>query len=577
MSQKSSEETLILESNELTKQKERENFSKKTLLLKKSIQRVEDQGKRGKLKTVTTQITTELLDYIKQNFDGYSLLVLSYIILGALISIRKLFMTAFLDTDEFLNEKLGLAKQRISKNPSRAKAKNSSSGNLPANKELTAETLRTLFNKSLMSELEKFKSSKIHLNMDLFDKIQSTLYKMKIPTMIGGVSEQDVIKFEEEKIINPLFRKLFSEPLPNKAILQLIKESQYDTKNFADMVGINIDNIVNKEGILDNGAFFPKNDGNNEIDVNNLYTGSDIEYGTTEKKGENIRMELIKINEAEENGKDRNSNLLWKKDKTFFEFDIPTYLEMTKEDNENMTLDDIKNAFFRNLEKINNDANFASFKQDLRQNKFALKIGEIADNEEQVVKELKNKSIFGYYFFGIGKDYANFIKNEILSSGKSSDLKRIDIDEILSSQKLELNNDNSEKPFNEFKGKTYNLTSNYYDLNLDDSNPYEFSSKNNWKENISKYMEEKKEKEEKASNEIIKQIKKEVENTKFYQNVKVENFVNNINENTFLISDYNEKEKRSFVFYNLLISCQSLRFNLQQNNLFGPFFFMKNN
>ena len=48
MSQKSSEETLILESNELTKQKERENFSKKTLLLKKSIQRVEDQGKRGK-------------------------------------------------------------------------------------------------------------------------------------------------------------------------------------------------------------------------------------------------------------------------------------------------------------------------------------------------------------------------------------------------------------------------------------------------------------------------------------------------------------------------------------------------
>jgi hypothetical protein len=250
---------------------------------------------------------------------------------------------------------------------------------------------------------------------------------------------------------------------------------------------------------------------------------------------------------------------------------------MTKQDNENMTIDDIKNAFFRNLEKINNDANFASFKQDLRQNKFALKIGEIADNEEQVVKELKNKSIFGYYFFGIGKDYANFIKNEILSSGKSSDLKRIDIGEILSSQKLELNNDNSEKPFNEFKGKTYNLINNYYDLNLDDSSPYEFSSKNNWNENASNYMNEKMEKEEKASNEIIKQIKKEVESTKFYQNVKVENFVNSINENTFLISDYNEKEKRSFVFYNLLISCQSLGFNLQQNNPFGDFFFVKNN
>ena len=289
MSQKTPEKDLILESNELTKQKEHENISKKTLLLKKSIQRVEDQGKRGKIKSVTTQITKELLDYIKQNFDGYSLLVLSYIILGALISIRKLFMTAFLDTDEFLSEKLGLAKQKISKNQSRAKGKNSTNSNNPLenNKEVTAETLRTLFNKSLMSEFEKFKSSKIHLNMDLFDKIQSTLYKMKIPTMIGGVSEQDVIKYEEEKIINPLFKKLFTEPLPNKAFLQLIKESQFDTQNFADMVGINIENIVNKEGILDNGNFFPNNENNNEFDMN---TGNDIEYNSTEKKGENIRM-----------------------------------------------------------------------------------------------------------------------------------------------------------------------------------------------------------------------------------------------------------------------------------------------
>lgn len=288
MSQKTEENELILDANEQTKQKERENISKRTLLLKKNIQRVEDQGKRGKIKSVTTQITKELLDYIKQNFDGYSLLVLSYIILGALISIRKLFMNAFLDTDEFLSEKLGLTKQKTSKNINRGK-KNAS--NILANKELTAETLRTLFNKSLMSEFEKFKSSKIHLNMDLFEKIQSTLYKMKIPTMIGGVSEQDVIKFEEEKIINPLFKKLFTEPLPNNTILQLIKESQYDTKNFADMVGINVDNIVNKEGVLDNGEFFPKND---DVDINTI---NDIEYGTTEKKGENIKMELIKISE----------------------------------------------------------------------------------------------------------------------------------------------------------------------------------------------------------------------------------------------------------------------------------------
>ena len=569
MSQKSPEQEKNLEANDLTKQKEHENISKKTLLLKRSIQRVEDQGKRGKMKSVTTQITKELLDYIKQNFEGYSLLVLSYIILGALISIRKLFMAAFLDTDEFLSEKLGLAKQKINKNPSRGKAKNAD--NIPANKELTAETLRTLFNKSLMSEFEKFKSSKIHLNMDLFEKIQSTLYKMKIPTMIGGVSEQDVIKFEEEKIINPLFKKLLSEPLPNKAILQLIKDSQYDTKNFADLVGINIDNIVNKEGVLDNGGFFPQSEANNELDINNIYTGSDIEYGGTEKKGENIRMELIKINQAEENGRDRN-NLLWKKDKTFFEFDIPTYLEMTKEDNENMTIDDIKNAFYKNLEKINNDANYTLFKQGLRNNKFSLHVGEISESDENVIKELKNKSIFGYFFFGKGNDYVNFIKNEILSSGKSSDIKRIDIGDILSSQKLELNND-IDRGFNDFRGRTYNPQYNY-ELSLEDSSPYEFSSQYKI---VDKYGNEKIEKEEKNSSEIIKQIKKEVERTKFYQNIQVENFVSSINENTFLISDYNEKEKRSFVFYNLLISCQSLGFNLQQNNPFSEFFFVKNN
>ena len=573
MSQKTPEKNLIQESNELTKQKEHENISKKTLLLKKSIQRVEDQGKRGKITSVTTQITKELLDYIKQNFDGYSLLVLSYIILGALISIRKLFMTAFLDTDEFLSEKLGLAKQKVSKNQSRAKAKNShNSSNVLANKEVTAETLRTLFNKSLMSEFEKFKSSKIHLNMDLFDKIQSTLYKMKIPTMIGGVSEQDVIKYEEEKIINPLFKKLFTEPLPNKAFLQLIKESQIDSQNFADLVGINIENIVNKEGILDNGAFFPNNEGNDIPDMN---TGCDIEYNSTEKKGENIRMELIKINEDEENMKEKNI-LSWKKDKDYFEFDIPTYLEMMKEDNENMTLDDIKNAFYKNLEKINNDENFSAFKKGLRNNKFNKRILNISDYDENVVNEFKNKSIFGYFFYGRGNDYVNFIKNEILSSGKSSDLKRIDIGDILSSQKLELNND-LDKAFNDFRGKTYNPKNNYYDINLDDSSPYEFSSQNKWKESSSKYMNEKMEKEEKTSSEIIKQIKKAVENTKFYQNVKVESFVNTINENSFLISDYNEKEKRSFVFYNLLISCQSLGFNLQQNNPFAEFFFMKNN
>ena len=115
------------EENERTKGKEKENESKKTLILKRNIQRVELQGKRGKIKAVTTQITKELLEYIKKNFDGYSLLVLSYIILGALISIRRLFLNAYFDTDEFLNEKLGLGKTKYSKNQSRQKSKDSNS------------------------------------------------------------------------------------------------------------------------------------------------------------------------------------------------------------------------------------------------------------------------------------------------------------------------------------------------------------------------------------------------------------------------------------------------------------------
>jgi len=65
------------EENERTKGKERDNESKKTMMLKRNIQRVELQGKRGKVKNVGTQITKELLEYIKNNFDGYSLLVLS--------------------------------------------------------------------------------------------------------------------------------------------------------------------------------------------------------------------------------------------------------------------------------------------------------------------------------------------------------------------------------------------------------------------------------------------------------------------------------------------------------------------
>ena len=559
----------IKEEDEKTKGKERENESKKTIMLKRNIQRVEDQGKRGKIKSVTTQITNELLEYIKANFDGYSLLVLSYIILGALISIRRLFLNAFLETDEFLSEKLGLGKTRTSKNQSRQK--NKGINNILSNKELTAETLRTLFNKSLMSEFEKFKSSKIHISMDLFDKIQSTLYKMKIPTMIG-VTEQDVLKYEEEKIINPLFKKLFTQPLPNKDIIQIIKDSQHDTKNFADLVGINVENIVNKEGILDNGQYFPDNEENNNIlDYNN---DQDLNFNNSEKKEANIKLQLIKKISSDDNLIDKN-NSLWKKDKEFFEFDIPTYLEMTKEENEDMTLDNIKKAFYRNLENVYNNCELNQFKKSLMNNEFNLRQQEYYECEN-IQKDLKTMNIMGYYFYGNGKDYFSYVKNELTLSVNSSDRRRYDIGEIFSSDKLKLYNDN-ESSLNEFKGKTFDPISNI-DLNMDDSNIYEFSSQMKNKKGSQLIKEnEKSEKEEKVSCEIMKHLKNNVSNTKFYKNVNVSKFVDYVNENSSIINDLTEKEKNSFVFYNLLISCQINGFNLQQNNLFSDFFFVKNN
>ena len=555
----------ISEENERTKGKGKDNESKKTIMLKKNIQRVEDQGKRGKIKNATTQITKELLEFLKQNFDGYSLIVLSYIILGALISIRRLFLNAFIDTDEFLNEKLGLGKIKSSKNQSRDKSKNIN--NCLSNKEITAETLRTLFNKSLMSEFEKFKSSKIHLSKDLFDKIQSTLYKMKIPTMIG-ITEKDVLKYEEEKIINPLFKKLFTEPLPNKPVVQLIKDSQEDTKNFADLVGINVDNIINKEGVLENGQFFSNNEENNYLDYE-----QELNFNSPEKKEANIRLELIKKEDNEENLIDKN-NLIWKKDKEFFEFDIPTYLEMTKEENEDMTIDDIKNAFYKNLDKVNNDSVLKEFKQNLIKNKFNL-IEEEFNECDSIQKDLKSMNLFGYYFYGNGKDYVSLIKNELLTSGKSSDRRRYDIGDILSSDKLEINN-KEENELSDFKGKTFNPVNNI-DFNIDETSICEFNSqmKKNGDLEIIK-DNERIEKEEKMSSEIIQHLKKIVQ-TKFYQNIKATTFVDDINENTILINDYSDKEKKSFVFYNLLISCQFSEFNLQQNNLFSDFFFVKNN
>ena len=422
-----------------------------------------------------------------------------------------------------------------------------------------------------MSEFEKFKSSKINLSKDLFDKIQSTLYKMKIPTMIG-VTEQDVLKYEEEKIINPLFKKLFTEPLPNKTIVQMIKDSQHDTKDFADLVGINVDNIINKEGVLENGQFFPDNNENNELD----YNEPELNFNSPEKKEANIKLELIKKNNnKDENVMDKN-NQIWKKDKEFFEFDIPTYLEMTKEENEDMTIDDIKNAFYKNLDKVNNDSTLKKFKQNLINNKYNLANQEFFECEDSIQKDLKTMNLFGYYFYGNGKDYYNYIKNEVMSGGNSSDRRRYDIAEILTSEKLEIKNE-TDNSLNEYKGKTFNPVNNI-EFNMDDTSIYEINSKiKKIGDSQSVKESEKDEKEQKISSEIIKELNKSISKTKFYQNVKLGNFVDALNENTVLINDYNEKEKKSFIFYNLLISCQINGFNLQQNNLFSDFFFVKNN
>jgi hypothetical protein len=88
------------------------------------------------------------------------------------------------------------------------------------------------------------------------------------------------------------------------------------------------------------------------------------------------------------------------------------------------------------------------------------------------------------------------------------------------------------------------------ELTLDDASFVELSSqiKNRNGSDSKMLFDENMEKEERTSSEIIKELKKAVSKTKFYQNVKVSTFVDAINENTFLINEYNEKEKKSFVF-----------------------------
>ena len=139
-----------------------------------------------------------------------------------------------------------------------------------------------------------------------------------------------------------------------------------------------------------------------------------------------------------------------------------------------MTIDYIKKAFYKNLDKVNNDSILSQFKKNLVKNKYNLGEQEFYECES-IQKDLKTFNLFGYYFYGNGKDYFSYIKNELLTSEKSSDKRRYDIGEILKSDKIELNNESSDSPWNDLKGKTFNPVSNF-DFNMDGSSINEISS-----------------------------------------------------------------------------------------------------
>ena len=88
-----------------------------------------------------------------------------------------------------------------------------------------------------------------------------------------------------------------------------------------------------------------------------------------------------------------------------------------------MTKEDIKRAFFKKLEKVNYDSVLMQFKQNLVKNKYNLGEQEFYECES-IQKDIKTMNLFGYYFYGNGKDYFSYIKNEILLSGNSSNRRR---------------------------------------------------------------------------------------------------------------------------------------------------------
>ena len=78
---------------------------------------------------------------------------------------------------------------------------------------------------------------------------------------------------------------------------------------------------------------------------------------------------------------------------------------------------------------------------------------------------------------------------------------------------------------------------------------------------------------------MIGKLKEIISECKYYQNINVESLMSLLDKKCNMLNsefgENNEKLKKSFLFYNLLLCCQANGINLQQNNLFSDFFLVK--
>ena len=416
-----------------------------------------------------------------------------------------------------------------------------------------------MFNKTLLSEFEKVKSNKFHLSQDLFDRIKNTIFKMKLPSIMNGLTQEDIKLYEEEKILNPLFKQ-FSQPV-QKFEKKLISESNKNTQNFANYVGINLDSIINKEANFEMEI----------IDENNY----EEQYDNFSSPQKNIKFELIK-NICDENTQEKSGNYL-RKDKEFFEYDIETYLEMMR-DEEDMSVYDMKNVFTRNLDRVRENESFKSFKEKILYENFhpikdCKNISIEPDNFEIISNNLNNQLLekfkLEYTFYGNGRDYFSIIHNE--KNEFSSDQQRLDDKSNLSnSQNIDINfNENPKNNNDVVKAKTFSPKMNVFpDVNTSQYNELSQLSGGVYDE-----------KEEKIGIEMIGKLKEIISECKYYQNINVESLMSLLDKKCNMLNsefgENNEKLKKSFLFYNLLLCCQANGINLQQNNLFSDFFLVK--